>query len=141
MIILDTNVVSEPLRPRADPAVQAWLDAQAAETLYLTATNVAELLVGVEMLADGRRKRGLGSALESLIDGLFGSRVLPFDHGAARVYAKIVDRARRGGHSISVADGQIAAIAALHGFAVATRDVAPFAAAGLPVINPWTDER
>ena len=137
MIILDTNVVSEPMKPNANPAVVAWLDQQVAETLYLTATSLAELLVGIEVLPIGKRKEGLDAALVDLMSILFGSRVLPFDHHAAMAYAPLVNRARVGGRIISVADGQIAAIAAVHGFAVATRDTGPFMAAGVSIINPW----
>ncbi len=137
MIILDTNVISEPMRPKGDPAVRAWLDEQAAETLYLTATSLSELLLGVELLPDGARKEGLGAALAELVAALFEARVLPFDREAAMVYAPLVGRARALGQAISVADGQIAAIAAAHGFAVATRDTGPFEAAGVPVIDPW----
>jgi len=137
MIILDTNVVTEPMRREGDPSVVAWLDGQVAETLYLTAINLSELLVGVDLLQDGKRKQRLARALGALLDGLFGPRILPFDRDAALVYAGIVGRARAAGQSISVADGQIAAIAAVRGFTVATRDTAPFVASGVPVINPW----
>jgi toxin FitB len=137
MIILDTNVVSEPMRPRGDPAVRAWLDQQAADTLYLTATNLAELLVGIELLPAGRRRRGLYEDLRTLLAQLFGARILPFDAEAAAMYATVVRRARSAGQALSVADAQIAAIAAVHGFMVATRDVRPFTAAGVPVVNPW----
>jgi len=137
MIVLDTNVVSEPIKPKGNPAVQAWLDQQVAETLYLTATSLSELLVGIEILPDGKRKEGLGAALAELLAGLFESRILPFDQQAAMAYAPLVGRARADGHIITVADGQIAAIAAVHGFAVATRDTEPFEAAGVPVVNPW----
>jgi predicted nucleic acid-binding protein len=137
MIVLDTNVVSEPMKPYGNPAVHAWLDRQAAETLYLTTPSLAELLVGIEILPDGKRKEGLAAALAELMTRLFGSRVLPFDQQAAVAYAPVVSRARAGGTIISVADGQIAAIAAVRGFAVATRNAAPFVAAGLPVIDPW----
>ena len=137
MIILDTNVVSEPMRLNGNPAVQAWLDQQVAETLYLTTTSLSELLVGIEILPEGKRKEGLSIALNELVVRLFGSRILPFDQQAATLYASLVSRARASGHLISVADGQIAAIANLHGFAVATRDTAPFIAAGVSVINPW----
>lgn len=137
MIILDTNVVSEPMRRQSDPSVQAWLDEQVAETLYVTAISLSELLVGVDALREGKRKQSLARALGELIDGLFGPRILPFDRDAALAYARIVGRARAAGKSISVADGQIAAIAAVHGFTVATRDTAPFVASGVPVINPW----
>lgn len=139
MIILDTNIVSEPMKLNGNPAVQTWLDQQVAETLYLTATSLSELLVGIEILPDGKRKEGLDAALSELVVGLFGSRILPFDQRAAMVYAPLVGRARASGRLISVADGQIAAIAAVHGFTVATRDTAPFVTAGLPVINPWEE--
>lgn len=139
MIVLDTNVVSEPMRPNGNLAVRAWLDRQVAETLYLTATSLSELLVGIEILPDGKRKEGLDTALSDLLDMLFGSRILPFDRTAAIKYAPLVSRARASGRPISVADGQIAAIAAVHGFTVATRDTAPFIAAGVPVTNPWEE--
>ena len=137
MIVLDTNVVSEPMKRNGNPAVRSWLDQQAAETLYLTTTSLSELLVGIEILPDSKRKKGLGAALNELLVILFGSRILPFDHQAAVAYAPLVRRARASGRLISVADGQIAAIAAVHQFTVATRDTAPFLAAGVPVINPW----
>jgi toxin FitB len=137
MIVLDTNVVSEPMKSRGNPAVTAWLDRQVADTLYLTATSLSELLVGIELLPPGRRKSGLDAALAGLVAELFGSRILPFDQQAAMIYAPLIGRARAKGHAITVADGQIAAIAAARGFTVATRDTAPFLAAGVPVMNPW----
>jgi predicted nucleic acid-binding protein len=138
VILLDTNVVSEPMRQRPDRNVLAWLDAQAAESLYLSAVSLAELLLGIESLPTGKRRRALATALDKQIVALFGERIVPFDLAAAEAYAKIVTRARRHGHSIAVADAQIAAIAASRQFSVATRDEAPFQAAGILVINPWT---
>jgi predicted nucleic acid-binding protein len=137
VIILDTNVVSEPMKPVGHRGVQAWLDEQIAETLYLTSISLSELLLGVELLPDGKRKTGLANALSDLLSTLFGARVLPFDQHAARMYAGCVSRARATGRSISMPDGQIAAIAAVHGFTVATRDTAPYVAAGVPVVNPF----
>lgn len=137
MIILDTNVVSEPMKPNGHLGVQAWLDGQVTETLYLTSTSLSELLLGVEVLPDGKRKLGLAAALNELLSSLFAARVLSFDQQAATLYAEHVSRARAAGRAISMADGQIAAIAAVHGFAVATRDTAPFVAAGVRVVNPW----
>ena len=137
MIILDTNVVSEPMKAHANPAVAAWLDRQAAETLYLTAVNLAELLFGVETMPAGKRREGVGAALAALLSKLFGARILPFDEDAARTYATLVARARASGLALSVADAQIAAIAAARGFAVATRNTAPFVAAGVPIFDPW----
>ncbi len=137
MIVLDTNVISEPLKRRADPAVIRWLDAQDPETLYLTAINLAEILIGIALLPVGRRKRGMELAMQSLQAKLFAGRFLSFDREAAIAFALLGSRAAAKGHSISVADCQIGAIAAVHGFAVATRDTAPFLAAGVPVVNPW----
>ncbi|RYX95032.1 MAG: type II toxin-antitoxin system VapC family toxin [Comamonadaceae bacterium] len=137
MIILDTNVVSEPMRATASPAVIEWLDAQASETLYITAVSVAELLTGIEVLPTGKRKKELAKALAELMDTLFADRILAFDQAAAMEYAALTARARSAGRLISMADGMIAAIAASRNFVVATRDTDPFQAAGLTVIDPW----
>lgn len=136
MILLDTNVVSEPMRADGDVAVEAWLDRQIADTLFLASTSLAELLFGIAILPAGRRRSGLDVAMSDMIASLFGPRVLPFDRGAAHEYATLVSRARAAGYMISVPDGQIAAIAAAHGLTVATRDTAPFIAAGVPVLCP-----
>ena len=137
MIILDTNVVFEPMKANGAASVVDWLDRQTAETLYLTAVNLAELLVGVETMPVGKRREGVGAALAALIAKLFGARILPFDEDAARTYAALVARARARGVALSVADAQIAAIATVKGFTVATRDTTPFVAAGVPIIDPW----
>lgn len=138
MIVLDTNVISEPLRPAASPSVLAWLDRQNIETLFLTTISLAELRYGVAALPDGRRKQGLGAALEDRIIALFGSRILLFDRAAADAYAVVRTRAKALGVAISAADGYIAATAMAAGFAVATRDTEPFVAAGVTVIDPWS---
>ncbi len=137
MILLDTNVVSEPMRPKPDARVLAWLDAQAAESLYLSTVSFAELLLGIVSLPPGKRRKALASAFHEQVIALFGERVVPFDLAAAEAYAQVVTRARRHGYPIAVADAQIAAVAESHRFTVATRDEAPFHAAGIPVINPW----
>ncbi len=137
MILLDTNVVSEPMRQHPDPRVQDWLDAQAIETLYLSTISLSELLLGIESLPAGKRRKALAAALGDQIAGLFDDRIIPFDVAAAQAYAKVVVRARRQGYSISVADGQIAAIAAARSLSIASRDEAPFQAVGLTAINPW----
>jgi toxin FitB len=137
MILLDTNVVSEMMRVAPDPGVVDWLDAQLAETLHLSAVSLAELLLGIAVLPDGRRKSELSLSLGTQAAALFGPRVLGFDETAAGAFAIIVSRAHASGFSIGTADAQIAAIAATHRLVVATRDTAPFAAAGLTVINPW----
>ncbi len=140
MIVLDTNVVSEPLKSKPNPVVLNWLDRQTAETLYLTTTSLAELLLGIELLPHGKRKQGLDQALTELVSQLFGLRILDFDRAAAQTYGPLISRTRSAGKAISTADGQIAAIAATRGFSVATRDTVPFTAAGLTVINPWQEE-
>lgn len=137
MILLDTNVVSEPLRPHAAPEVLAWIDAQAIETLYLSAITLAELRFGVLAMPDGRRKDGLQRHLDERVVPLFGDRILPFGVEAAATYADLRVRARAAGKAIGTSDGYIAAIALAHGLTVATRDTSPFLAAGLNVINPW----
>ena len=93
----------------------------------------------LKKLSKSLHYKGLDAALSELLVSLFGSRILPFDQRAAMAYAPLVGRARSGGRLISVADGQIAAIASVHGFTVATRDTAPFVAAGLLIINPWEE--
>lgn len=137
MILLDTNVVSEPLRQAADAGVVAWIDAQPLETLYLAAITVAELRFGVAALPAGQRRDTLHARLERQVLPLFAGRVLPFDLAASQSYAEIMARARAEGVAIGLADGLIAATAAANGMLVATRDTAPFEAAGLSVINPW----
>ena len=137
MIILDTNVVSEPMKPHGNPLVRKWLDRQVAETLYLTATSLSELLLGLQLLPKGRRRESLSTMLSALLEQMFGPRLLPFDQQSAIAYAAIVSRARAKGYAISTGDGQIAAIAEVHGFAIATRDLGPFRAVGAAVINPW----
>lgn len=137
MILLDTNVVSEPLRPRPSAAVVAWLDAQPPETLYLSAITVAELRAGVALLPDGKRRAGLQASLEDEVLPLFLGRVLGFDEACTAAYADILSRARQAGKPIATADALIAAIASTHHLAVATRDEGPFHAAGVTVINPW----
>ncbi|GGA81205.1 plasmid stability protein StbB [Nitratireductor aestuarii] len=137
MILLDTNVVSEPLRPSPDTTVVAWIDAQPVETLYLSAMTVAELRAGVAVLPAGRRRERIQDYLETGVLPLFAGRILPFDLLCASAYADILSTARRGGKAIATADAIIAATARANGLVVATRDVSPFAAAGLKVINPW----
>jgi hypothetical protein len=139
MIVLDTNVISEPLKPRPDAHVLAWLDAQDPGTLYLTATSLSELLLGIELLPGGKRKRTMMAAVQHVLDRLFADRFLPFDREAAIASSRVASRTAARGYAISVADCQIAAIAEVHGFSVATRDTAPFRMAGVPSVNPWED--
>jgi predicted nucleic acid-binding protein len=133
MILLDTNVVSEAMKPRPDATVLAWLNEQAAETPHLSGVSMAELLFGVAAMPAGKGKNTLARGLMRL----FGDRVLPFDADAARHYAELAVTARDNGRGFPTPDGYIAAIAASRGFIVASRDKAPFEAACLTVIDPW----
>ncbi|HMV39621.1 type II toxin-antitoxin system VapC family toxin [Plasticicumulans sp.] len=137
MIVIDTNVISELWKIEPNPGVLAWIDAQAIETLYLSAITVAELRYGLATMPDGRRRTIYQDRLEQEVLPAFTARVLPFDLEASRAYADLMARARAEGKVIGKADGYIAAIANARGFTVATRDVAPFQVAGLHVINPW----
>jgi toxin FitB len=137
VILLDTNVVSEPLRQAPEARVIEWIDAQVMETLFLSAVTVAELRAGVALLPVGKRRTGLHENLEGRLFPLFAGRVLPFDLACTQAYAALMARARAAGLAVAAADGYIAAIAAAKGFAVATRDTGPFKAAGAAVIDPW----
>lgn len=139
MIIVDTNVVSEPFRPRPSDTVGEWLNRQLASDLFLTTISVAELYRGISILPDGKRKKELKEDTDRFREDYFGGRILGFNLEAAFAYANLTAKTRALGISMSFADAQIAAIAATHGFSVATRDTGPFTAAGLKVINPWTD--
>jgi toxin FitB len=137
MILIDTNVVSEPWKPVPDARVLDWLDAQAIETLFLSAITVAELRFGIAAMPEGKRRTVLHDRLEDEVLPLFSGRILPFDLEASKAYATLMAAARASGKAIGTADGYIAATALARGFSVATRDVSPFEAGGLSVINPW----
>ena len=137
MILLDTNVISELWKPAPDRHVLMWMDAQAIQTLHLSAITVAELRSGIAAMPEGRRRAVLHERLEAEVLPAFAGRVLPFDLDASRAYADLMARARAAGRAIGNADGYIAASAATHGLMVATRDRWPFEAAGLRTVNPW----
>ncbi|EAR22417.1 type II toxin-antitoxin system VapC family toxin [Nitrococcus mobilis] len=137
MILLDINVVSEPLRRTPQARVIEWIDAQPLETLYLSAITVAELRAGVALLPPGKRRTRLQEDMEKRVIPLFAGRVLAFDLACTQAYAELMAKAHAVGLAIAAADGYIAAIATANGLAVATRDTNPFKAAGVEVINPW----
>lgn len=137
MIILDTNVISEPLRPRPDPAVLTWLDAQAPATLCLTSITLAELLAGVAALPAGRRRKLLAKSLTEQVLPLFDGRVLAFDTLAAHSFARVQTGAKASGNTIGFADAAIASIANAHGYALATRNVRDFKGTGVQIMDPW----
>lgn len=135
MILLDTNVLSELVKPRPDPAVVGWTR-RSAPALALPSVAVAEMVFGIEKLAQGRRREALLAALRRLIIE-FADRVFDFNAKAAWAYGRILTEARRAGHPMSVPDAAIAAIAHANGCALATRNVKDFATAGLEIVNPW----
>ena len=135
-IILDTNVISEEMKPSPDPAMHRWLQRQPLPTIYTTAVSLAELMQGIAVLPDGRRKQDLQLAARRVL-GLLPQRILPFDESAAVEFADIVAERRRLGLPMGTMDAQIAAIARARGMTVATRDAADFANTGVTIINPW----
>jgi hypothetical protein len=137
MILLDTNVISEPQRRKPNARVLDWLDAQALETLYLSAITVAELRAGIALMSAGKRRDILHENLEKRLLPMFANRVLSFDMACTKAYAELLAKSRAAGLAVDTADAFIAAVALANSFTVATRDTGPFEAAGLDVINPW----
>ncbi|NSY51889.1 type II toxin-antitoxin system VapC family toxin [Agrobacterium tumefaciens] len=138
MILLDTNVISEPWKPVPDEAVIAWLDAQAVETLFISAITIAELRFGIAAMPSGRRQTILRDRLEGEVLPHFSGRILSFDLTTSQFYSELMARARATRKAIGTADGYIAATAAANGLTISTRDTSPFEAAGVKVINPWS---
>lgn len=137
MIVLDTNVISELMRPTPAPAVVAWVAAQSRASLYTTSINRAEILYGVAALPAGRRRVGFEAVVQAIFSEEFAGRVLPFDSSAAEHYARITMARRTAGIRIEGFDALIASVTAAAGFRIATRDVGGFEGCGLEVINPW----
>jgi len=137
MIVLDTNVVSELMRPAPNSDVVAWVDGWPAGELAVTAVTVAEVLYGIARLDDGRRKEMLRALARTMFEEDFGDRVLSFGAEEAELYAELVTRRQAQGSSISMADAQIAAITVCQGGKLATRNVGDFVGLPLEVINPW----
>ena len=137
MIILDTNVLSEAMKPVPAAEVLAWLAAQTAASLYTTSITQAEILHGLMLLPSSRRRRALEAAATSMFSEDFGGRILGFGTEAATPYAQIASRRRRAGRPMSHFDAQIAAIARANGAAIATRNVADFVDCGVALVDPW----
>jgi hypothetical protein len=138
MIVLDTNVISEMMKPPSirSPVVYAWLREQMPDQMYTTVLSLAEIMGGIEVLPEGRRKDGIRSGAERVFADMFPGRILLFDEAAARAYGSIIARQRKAGIAVSHFDIQIAAIAKTRGMAVATRDI-DFGECEVPVVNPW----
>lgn len=139
MLLLDTNVVSELMRPRPDARVLDWVAAQPMAEMAIAAVTVMEIRFGIALLPGGRRRTDLDASFRLLVAQGFAGRVLPFDHAVAETCADIRARRRRRGHPIATEDSMIAAIARVHGAQLATRDGSDFEGCGVTVIDPWEE--
>jgi toxin FitB len=137
VILLDTNVLSELMRPAPSPVVESWMGGQPVASLFISTITEAELRYGLALLPDGHRRRQLAAEVDAMLVTDFAGRILPFDSPAASAYANIAAARRLSGRPISQADAQIAAIAASRGASVATRNVADFVDCGIDLIDPW----
>lgn len=138
MIVLDTNVLSEALRPRPDVRVMAWMAAQPALALFTTAITRSEVLYGVKLLPEGRRRNQLQQAVTAIFDEDFSGRTLGFDNAAADAYADIAAGRKTAGQPISQFDAMIAAITLSRGARLATRNIKDYSGCGVELIDPWT---
>jgi toxin FitB len=138
LIVLDTNVISEISRDSPEPAVSAWFQRQQSELFYTTSVTLAEVLYGLELLPQGKRRERLTSLSRTILYEDLSGRILTFDEEAARHYARILSSKRLKGISMSAFDAQIAAIAFAANASVATRNVADFDHCGITVVNPWS---
>lgn len=137
MIVLDTNVISEMMRREPDPRVAQWLAEQPVVSLFTTTITQAEILYGLSLLSEGKRKSALTDMARLMFSEDFAGRILPFDGSAAAAYPDIFSERRRSGKSISQFDAQIAAIVHSRGAWLATRNVKDFADCGLEIVDPW----
>jgi len=139
MILLDTNVISEVMSSSPNDNVLRWISAQIASDLFTTTISMAEVLYGIELLPQGKRRTTLFSSAESVFLKLFSGRLLFFDEAAARVFPNIAAERRRRGRPTSLFDAQIAAIAKANGATLATRNGSDFEGCGIRLVNPWVD--
>jgi toxin FitB len=139
MILLDTNVLSELMRPTPSAAVEKWMSRQPATGFFISAITEAELRYGLALLPKGRRQKQLVAAAEAMLAEDFAGRILPFDSAAAFAYAGLAAARRHAGRPIAQADAQIAAIAASRGASLATRNVSDFVDCGVDLVDPWNE--
>jgi predicted nucleic acid-binding protein len=137
VIVVDTNVISEAVKPEPSMQVIGWLRAEPPAALFTTAITEAELLYGLALLRPGSRRRSLEEMILGILSEDFAGRILPFDSAAAREHAQISSARRSLGRPMSEADARIAAIARSRGASVATRNVADFKDAGITIVDPW----
>ena len=139
MIVLDTNVLSEALKPVPSHKVLGWLSTQDQSTTFITAITQAEILYGIELLPAGKRKAQLQSSISKLFEQEFADHILSFDHSAAEAYSRIAAAHRAAGRPISQFDAMIAAIVHVEGAKLASRNASDFADCGIEIVNPWKD--
>jgi predicted nucleic acid-binding protein len=139
VIVLDTNVIAELIKPAPAPQVLRWVDHQDSAELVITSITAAELRAGVVVIPRGRRRETIAKQIERLINDVFGGYILPFDSSSSSHYADIVAAGRRRGRPMSALDVQIAAICRQHDATLATRNITDFEAVKLPVVNPWSE--
>ncbi len=140
MTILDTNVLSEVMAASPSEAVLAWIsNRRLVDPLFITTITVAEILYGIEILAPGRRREKLTAEAEAMFSEDFAGQILVFDEQASRSFSQIAAERRRRGTPMAVFDAQIAAIAHVHGAALATRNTGDFEGCGVKLVNPWLD--
>lgn len=139
MILLDTNILSELMRPVPEEAVERWLGRQSEVSVFISAITEAELRYGAALLPNGRRRSALSAGIEHMLEEDFSGRILPFDSSAAKAFAEIATERRQAGRPISQADAQIATIARSRDASLATRNVPDFERCGVVLINPWAE--
>ncbi len=137
MFVLDTNVLSAIMGARPAPEVAAWIAGQPDDALFTTTICQAEILSGLAVMPEGRRRSALETAARAIFTDDFGGRVLPFDTAAAEAYADIFAARRRAGRPAAPLDLMIAAVAHARGASVVTRDIGGLADCGVPIIDPW----
>lgn len=137
MVLLDTNVVFEVMKPRPEVSVIDWMNATASGSLFVSSVTMAEIHFGIELLPDGGRRIDLERRFDQLMSQGFDGRIVSFDVSAARIYGTLMAHRRKSGTPLASLDGQIASIARVHGFAVATRDTGHFADCGVELVNPF----
>jgi predicted nucleic acid-binding protein len=138
MFVLDTNVIAEMMKEAPAPEVVTWLNGQRAATLFLTTITIGEISFGLRILPQGRRRRLLEEGFERVLSEGFTGRILDFSEAAARIYGEMMGRRREIGRPLSILDGQIASIARVQGYAVATRNVRDFVECGVEILNPFS---
>jgi predicted nucleic acid-binding protein len=137
MILLDTNVLSEAMQPRPEPAVMAWIDSQDPDELWTCTIVVAEVLSGLDLMPEGKRQQQLREKAEQMFSTLFADRIWAFDQAAARAYGAVLKTRKAMGRPIDEMDALIAAIALTNGATLATRNIPDFECCGIPLVNPW----